>query len=676
MQKRLVKFFIIPVALLVFAFLSYGILAPSLGFYWDDWPMIWFAHSLGPAGYQEVFSGDRPFLAGVYILTTSLLKTVPLPWQILAILSRWITGLSLWWALRKLWPRHFEPVTWIALLFVIYPGFKQQPISVVYSNGFFLLTFYVLSLGFMFMAIRNRARYWVYTLLALFFYAAAMFSTEYYIGLDMLRPVLIWIVLSETIPDLRQKAIRTVKQWWPYLGMLIVYLVWRVLIFGFPTYTPKLVGEASQSPVNAIFTLLTSVIGDVFTAGFRAWTYALHFPDPADFQSTSYMLLWAVVLISAPLLWFFLSRASRRKEADEPDVRERLQWSYQALAVGLIGLLVAGWPIWITNLPLSLEFPWDRFTLSFMIPSCILVVGLFEWILRTRFQKLVLLTLVASMAIGTNFFVTNTYRRDWNNQKDFFWQMVWRAPSLKPGTLILTHNLPLLYYSDNSLTAPLNWIYAPDTTGATIPYFLAYTRVRLGASIPALKENQRVSQVYRNVSFVGNTSNALTIFYSPPGCLRMLDPKRDRLPIYPGELEPAINISHLDQIVTDPAQPARPPGQIFGAEPEHGWCYYFESAELARQRGDWQQVAALGDEAGAKGFSAGEPSENMVFVDGLGHTGRWDEAMNLLWKTYQKNKKLQSNLCVQLTALANIDRGDVNGLKSIATMQGRLDCPK
>ncbi len=676
MQKRLVKYWLIPAALLVFAVLSYGLLAPTLGFYWDDWPMVWFAHSLGPAGYQEVFSGDRPFLAGIYILTTSLLKTVPLPWQILGILSRWVTGLALWWTLRKLWPRHFEPVTWIALLFVIYPGFKQMPISVVYSNGFFLLTFYILSLGFMLLAVRNKTRYWVYTILALLFYAAAMFSTEYYVGLDMLRPVLIWIVLSETIPNLRRRALQTVRQWAPYLGMLVVYLIWRVLIFGFPTYTPKLVGEASQSPLNTIFSLFTSVLKDVFTAGWRAWSYALHFPDPADFQSTAYLGLWAVVLVSVPLVWLFLSRFSGRKSEDVPAAGEKLRWSYQAMAVGLIGLLAAGWPIWITNLPLSLEFPWDRFTLSFMIPSCILLIGLLEWVIRTHFQKVALLTLIVSMAIGSNFFVTNSYRRDWNNQKDFFWQMVWRAPALKPGTLVLTHNLPLTYYSDNSLTAPLNWTYAPDTTGSSIPYFLAYTRVRLGASIPKLKENQPVVQAYRNVSFESNTSNALTIFYSPPGCLRILDAKRDILPIYPAELEPAVKISHIDQIVTDPTAPARPPAQIFGAEPEHTWCYYYESAELARQRGDWQQVTALGDEAAAKSFTAGEPSENMVFIDGYAHAGRWDEAMNLVWQTHSLNHKLQSNLCVQLTGLANLDRSDQQALKSIAAMQNRLDCPK
>lgn len=637
--------------------------------------MVWFAHSLGPSGYQEVFSGDRPFLAGIYILTTSLLKTVPLPWQILGILSRWVAGLALWWTVRRLWPRQPEPAAWIALLFVIYPGFKQQSISVVYSNGFFLLTFYILSLGLMLLAVRRPSRYWLFTALGLLSYAAAMFSTEYYVGLDLLRPVFLWIVLSETPANLSRRALQILRHWLPYLAMLLLYLVWRVVIFGFPTYEPQLVGEAAASPLQAVFHLLTHIIQDGFTAGFRAWTYALHFPDVQDFQLASASFMWVVILVSIPFLWLFLAKTRFGHDPSNPSPAGRLHWARQALAVGFIGLLAAGWPIWITGLPLSLEFPWDRFTLSFMIPSCILLIGLVEWIIRTRAQKLALLILVASMSIGTNFYNANTYRREWNTQKDFFWQMAWRAPALKPGTLILTHNLPFTYYSDNSLTAPLNWIYAPDTSGPSIPYFLAYTRVRVGASIPQLKEGERVYQVYRNVSFESSTSNALTIFYSPPGCLRMLDPQRDRLPIYPGELEKAIDISHLDQIIVDPAVPARPPAQIFGPEPEHSWCYYFESAELARQRGDWQQVAGLGDQAAEQGLRAGEPSEYMVFIDGYAHAGRWGQAMELVQKVYAEKPKLQSNLCWQLYTLVEAGRNNPEAIDGIAAMQGKLDCP-
>ncbi len=41
-----------PLALLVLLILSFGLLIPQLGFYWDDWPVILTGRLAGAAGYQ------------------------------------------------------------------------------------------------------------------------------------------------------------------------------------------------------------------------------------------------------------------------------------------------------------------------------------------------------------------------------------------------------------------------------------------------------------------------------------------------------------------------------------------------------------------------------------------------------------------------------------------------
>ena len=72
--------------------------------------------------------------------------------------------------------------------------------------------------------------------------------------------------------------------------------------------------------------------------------------------------------------------------------------------------------------------------------------------------------------------------------------MAWRMPALEPGTVLLTHELPLSYETDMGLTAPLNWIYAPEYAGGDLPYALLYTRTRLDrVSLPALEPGQPVS---------------------------------------------------------------------------------------------------------------------------------------------------------------------------------------
>ena len=43
---------------------------------------------------------------------------------------------------------------------------------------------------------------------------------------------------------------------------------------------------------------------------------------------------------------------------------------------------------------------------------------------------------------------------------------------------------------------------------------------------------------------------------------------------------------------------------MFGSEPPHLWCYYFEKADLARQLQDWQSVLQLEKQARARGLYA------------------------------------------------------------------------
>jgi hypothetical protein len=630
--NRLTKTKNVPFAILVFLIASFGILIPSLGYYWDDWPMIWLGHLTGTSGYIDALAGDRPFLAGIYLLTTSLLGSAPIAWHILALLSRWLTAVTLWWALKKLWPENEEQVTWIALLFAIYPGFKQQSIAVIYSNGFFLLTAQFLSFGLMLEAIKSSSqrKYWLLTAAGMLSLAACAFSTEYYIGLEMIRPLLIWFMIAKPGEKRMRNILHTLRHWAPYLGTIIVYLIWRVFIFEFPTYTPETLDELSINPLQSALELVNNVIQDIFTSGWRAWFNVFRFPSFTELTSKSAMLSWGIIFAATGLAVIYLIKLHPRKETPTTPHNAN-RWSLQAMLLGGVALLFSGAPYWVSGLPVQLRFPWDRFTLSFMLGSAIFLAGFIDWLLRNRLQKIVLVGLIIGMASGANFDTGNTFRRDWMALNDFFWQLTWRAPQLKPGTSVLTHQLPLNYYSDNSLTAPLNWVYAPDNHNTEIPYYMGFTTVREGQSIPAFEDNLPMHQDYRSATFESTTSEAVVIFYSPPGCLKIVDPAYNAdFPIYPRRLTEAFPISHPAQIVRDPEQPAVPPQHIFGAEPEHTWCYYYQKADLARQYQDWNEVVAVGDQAFAQKYYPEELTELYPFAEGYAKTDDWARALVLI----------------------------------------------
>jgi hypothetical protein len=119
----------------------------------------------------------------------------------------------------------------------------------------------------------------------------------------------------------------------------------------------------------------------------------------------------------------------------------------------------------------------------------------------------------------------------------------------------------------------------------------------------------------------------------------------DPSPDLPPDFAPAIRISNLDRIELTPAAPAAPQVALFGREAQHDWCYYFEKADLARQNGDWQQVASLGTQAFQKRLAPAVPIEALVFAEGYAHTGQWDQALHLSLDAFHGDGSSGPRIC-------------------------------
>jgi hypothetical protein len=270
-----------------------------------------------------------------------------------------------------------------------------------------------------------------------------------------------------------------------------------------------------------------------------------------------------------------------------------------------------------------------------------------------------------------------TFRQDWLLQKSFFWQLVWRAPGIEAGTTILTADLPFTYYSDNSLTAPLNWTYAPEYESGLMPYMVYNIESRLGVGLPSLEAGIPIQQEYRVTSFAGSTDQAIVLFYDPPRCLKVMEPQLDRsLPYKPLYIPDILPLSKPELIQADGDFPASPPESILGPEPEHEWCYYFEKAELARQMGDWQYVVQLGETALKLGkeFTRDTASELVPFIDGYAHMQQWDKAVQLSLYAYQAANKTQNILCQTWYEIWKANPQDPGFQEAIVTVKNEIQC--
>ncbi len=170
--------FAVPLILLLATFVSFGLLIPWLGFYWDDWPVIYMKQTQGIHGFWDFYQYDRPFSAWTYIVFSPLLGTRPFVWQISTLLLRWGTAVFLWAGLKVLWPKKSLQVLWVALLFAVFPIFTQQAVSVAYSQHWLVYLFYFASVYFMLLAQERRQSFWAFTILSVVLAAVEMFTME------------------------------------------------------------------------------------------------------------------------------------------------------------------------------------------------------------------------------------------------------------------------------------------------------------------------------------------------------------------------------------------------------------------------------------------------------------------------------------------------------------------
>jgi tetratricopeptide (TPR) repeat protein len=680
MKKFAFPLWSVPLALLGICLISFGVLAPWLGFYWDDWPSIWYLHLFGPTGFLKVFAVDRPALGWLFTLTSSLMGTSPLAWQLFGVFTRWLSCIALWWALRTIWPRNTREVTWVAFLYAVYPGFQQQYIAVTYSHDWLILSLFFTSFSLMVLALRQPQRFWLYMGASWLLAAYVMFADEYYFGLELLRPVFLWLLTTQQGLALRQRIQRVLRVWLPFVAIMVLFLVWRLFILVSPRGNVQLFDRISAKPVSSIAHLVITMLTEAFKSSFGAWAEPFQFSSFLAAGQTAVLIYAIVVLFTAlaAVVYLFGLRFPATNNVTLEDNRSSsMPWSLQAISIGCFALLMAGWPFWVTNLPIDLRFPWDRFTLSMMLGASLLFGGLIELVTRAQWQRVILLGLALALAAGLHFNTANEYRKAWNLQKTFFWQLTWRAPGIQPGTLLLTAQLPFIYYSDNSLSAPLNWVYAPNLETSQMPYMMYALESRLGVSLPELQANIPIQQSYRATEFSGNTSQALGVYFIPPGCVRVLDPQVDRrLPARTDRVLRIVPYSDVSRINLTTKPGAIPPLSIFGPEPAHDWCYDFEKADLARQQGDWEQVAQLADHAlkpNPRLYEANGP-ELVTFILGYAHTGQWKKAQALTDEATKINIQIRNMLCFNWRQIERDTQKDDQQQAAIAAVNNQLRC--
>jgi hypothetical protein len=506
------------------------------------------------------------------------------------------------------------------------------------------LIFYFLSIGLMLLALDDRQRFYPLLGLSLFFSALNLFATEYFFGLELLRPVFIILYLSKR-DEKGEKLKSVLTQWWPYALLVVVYLAWRIPFQSrFAQAQANLLTAIIVDPFPNLVKFFRDVFGAPLVAGIEAWLSP--FRSMQLETGTQWGNVQVIVMVACgvlALVYFSLIRAPRSEVNGGEGV-----WIKQALWVSLFALLLAGIPFVIADLPVKVTFPHDRFMLAFLFGSCLFLVALSTVVFKKAARE-VFLALLLAVCVGYQFQVGLTFKDEWEDVSLFLWQLSWRVPGLEPGTTLIADETLFPYTNDYSLTAPLNWLYDQDPGSGDLDYFMAYVPHRLGNVIAELAGDKLIQKAYSLYQFTGSTSKVLTLVFEPPACLRILDPTSYDL-----------NDIRVSLSIHDATYFSDPTGLILAEQSSNTeilenltttasitdkWCHTYQKADLARQMGDWREVVRLGEITPDLSSSFYSPTELLPFIEGYARLGEFQKAHDLTIRAYNADGYTYHMLC-------------------------------
>ena len=649
--------------MLLIAVLAYGLFFWKRGFYWDEFPWAWIYYRLGPDVLTKTFSTSRPFWGMIYQLTMPVVGPNPWVWQLLALVLRWLTALLFWLILRVLWPKHPRPALWASLLFLVYPGMGQHFISMMYSHFYIVLSCYLFSLYLSLLAVQSEKHRLILFIASYLFAAVNLLTMEYFYFLEFARIFLLWKMTAGTNKVRLQK---TLLYFLPYLLIFLGVTFWRMFFFTFQnaSYQYVLLDALRTDFASGLLLLINNVFISFWRTVFYVWLYPFITIGLTGFGPVTLTLMLVLLFSVILLVGLFLFKFAAREDANDRD------FARQAGLISLVFWGLSGGSVWVIGIVPQLNFSIDRFMLPFMLGSSLILACLIALIKNQRTQ-MILLALLIGFAVSRQFRLEEVFRSDWATQQNMFWQMTWRIPSLEKGTILISNDLPVTYFSDNSLTGPLNWIYSPAGEMNSILYFAS---VRVGKTLPSLEPGQAHEHYYVGPTFYGNTSNIVLFNYDPPRCLRVIDPEIDEVNrLLPELLRDNAKYSNQNVILFD--QQAVLPEQFYADEPLHGWCYYFTKAELARQKGDWEQVVELGNQAFSLDDHPNDPAEFFVFIEGYAHVGDWEKAVELSQVSYKISKRyVGPPLCKLWDRIARETERTTEQNVTLDTVQNKFEC--
>lgn len=614
----------------------------QLGLYRDDWNNFYNLTVRGPRMLVEAYKADRPadgyLIAGLYWFFGTNINA----YMIWNLCCRILGSVFFALALMKVWPGTSKFAGLAGLLAVAFPGFLQQVDGIAYVPHQTAMMCFMLSLWLTALACEPGQKRWnvLFTFLSMLFSFASMMLMEYYIGMEIYRFGLIYLMNREQAGKGKPGSFfRGILSYLPYLIPAAGFVVWRVFFFQAERAGTDLIDilrPYKTAPVHEIKNLIVRTIKSVWKLFAGSWTIPFYnLSNGLGMEAFLKTLIPSCIIFAVGQVFLFLLHRKKTVDSVKDADNEAGQW----LWYGLIGGTIAIMPLVISAHDINFSASLDRFTWPGMIGAVLFLCGLIGS-LRNRFLRNVLTMVTLLISVFTQWQNQVNYAGQWTMAKDYWQQLIWRAPSLKEYTTIVSGGA-LLVEEDYDVFAPASMIYYPGE----IDWAPVGAEVLNSQSAGDILVGNNSGRYVREI-FVEKDYDHLLAISKPTaeGCLRIIDGENPLYSTLDWTKVPTIgSYSKLSQIITKPDQnPAYP--FFLGNEQDHGWCYYFEKMELALQMDDTETASRLADEAASENLTAIDPVEWIPVIEAYAQTGRTEDALEIV-ETMRDDEVLEYNAC-------------------------------
>jgi hypothetical protein len=625
----------------------------SLTYYKDDWYYIYDGMIAGAKVFHEMFAIDRPARGYFFELYFLLFGPNPLPYHIGAFLWRGLSAVGALWIFNILWDRERKFAFLAALLFAIYPGYSWWISAIEYQPMIASLALQVFSIAFTLKVIQSRDKphriaYAIGSVLTGWIYIALV---DYAIGMEAFRFLCVYLYVNrDSQLGIWNRLLNTLKAWAWTLVIPLGFLVWRVFFFVNERKATDIGGQLGvflNNPVSTTFNWFFQLYNSLLNLGILAWINQFPaFLQGLRLRDIAFGLGITVIVV---LLAVFAERMVKQlAESNDRDGGQD-QVKKEALLLGGLGMIFGVLPVIMANRYVNITW-FSHYGLPASLAAAVFLVGFIEAISLQRARALILYAVIVFASLAHYGIAVNAVTEETALQK-FWWQVSWRAPALRSG-VILTINYPLSSMGDdgNGAMEAANVMYFPEATGQ-IPVHYPLAGLTLNSNNLA---DILEGTLYRETGYRSHTVNydyGNILLISQPtlsSCVHIIDGRQPMISVYdPVNVALAAQFSKIENVIVD-VEPALPPEYIFGEEPGHGWCYYFQKADLAAQLGDWDKAAFLGDEAIRLEFSPADRVEWMPFLKAYAITGN-AERLAQLTKRVIGDRSVRLQACEMLT---------------------------